>query len=357
MKLAIVHLALAATVAVCGCNQSPSASDKPASQPAAAAGGTTPAADGDGATRPAAAAKVRRVFVANYGDDTLSVVEGDPVEMEVRTLTGFDSPQSFSIRSAPPRYLAVANGTAFGVTLIDPDTLEQKAYIELDEAADELRFSADGKQLYLLHTAAGRVSFLDVDTLKVTGDPIQFLPRQPRFLVVEPGGGRVFVTLVTPEGAEVAHFNPATREVATERITVDIVAKGFALGNNGRSLVTASFNNSTLSVIDVGTLKVVATQPSPTGIGLAIHPSKPIAYTMASFDDEFHVINIETGENIKTISAGRFPTHPTLSPDGRFLYVPHENSDSVIKLDTETNEVVAKIAVGKEPVAVAVYEP
>jgi YVTN family beta-propeller protein len=305
----------------------------------------------------AAAARKRRIFVANYGDETVSVMEGDGTEAEAHVLTGFESPQGLAIRVTEPARLAVANGTAYGITVIDPDTLERVGFIETKEPADSLAFSADGKFLYTLSVVSSDVTFIDMDSLAVAGDPVKFPPRQARHLAVDPVDGRIFVLLVTGEGpAEMTVIDPKTRAVGT-KAPADIFPKAFALGNNRRYLVSASFDNSTLTVVDTESMSVIATHPSPTGLGLSVHPTKPIAYTMASFDDEFHIVDLETGKLVKTISAGRYPTYSEFSGDGRYLYIPHEESDSLVKLDTETNEVVAKVVVGKEPVAVAVYEP
>lgn len=299
---------------------------------------------------------MRRVFAANYAADTVSVADGDPA-VEKHVLEGFDSPQDLKLRPVAPVYLAVANSTGVGVTLIDPVSLETKTTIDTGGPIDHLAFSPDGKHLFALDIGSGKIHVIDMETLAIAGEAIEFQPTEARHLEMAHDGSRIYVLAVVGETANVAVVDLPSRTVRPERIEVDKFPKAFGLGNNGRTVAAASFDNSTISVIDTQTLKVVATHSAETGLGMAIHPTKPLAYSMASFDDEFHVVDLESGETLKTVAAGTFPTYPSFGPEGRFLYIPNEESDSVVKFDTETNTVVHKIAVGKGPVAVAVYEP
>lgn len=325
------------------------------SQPQSGQSATAPA-DSEQREPRAAAQSMRRIFAANYGGDTVSVAEGNP-EMEQRVLEGFDSPQDLKLRPAAPVYLAVANSTGVGVTLIDPASLATKATIDTGGPTDHLAFSPDGKLLFALDISAGKIHVIDMESLAIVGDAIKFQPTEARHLEVAPDGSRIYVLTVDGDKAHIAIVDLPSRTVRAERIEVGVFPKAFALGNKGRTVATASFDHSTISVIDTETLKVTATHDAETGMGIAVHPTKPIAYSMASFDDEFHVVDLETGKTLKTIAAGAFPTYPSFGPEGRFLYIPHEESDSIVKFDTETNTVVNKISVGKGPVAVAVYEP
>ncbi len=298
-----------------------------------------------------------RIFVSNYRADTISVVEGNP-GMEVKAIPGGDSPHGMALRPTQPRLLAVANSTGSGVTFIDPETLENKQHVATSGGPQDLVFSLDGHFLYVISPTSFDLHVIDVDAMTTVGEPTRF-HKKPRRILTDASGKRLFVLLVDVEGkgtsAEIAVMNAATREIE-KRIPVGRHPDAMAIGNKGRTLASASFDDSTISVIDTDTLEVVATHPALTGMGLAIHPDKAIAYSMESFDDVIQILDLETGAEIKTISAGAWPTFPTFGPSGRYLYIPHEDSDSIVKLDTETNEVVAKIAVGREPIEVAIFE-
>jgi len=349
-----------------GCNSSPPRAD---STPAVAAtaparhAGDNPNAQREPETDAAPHAKSGglKIFVSNYEDDTISVVEGNPLQ-ETKVFHSGASPDGMAVRPTEPRLLAVANSTEFGVSFYDVNTYREIAKLDdITRGPDQVKFSPDGKWLYVVGPLDRDLSFIDVDAMKEVGDPLTFGDdKRPSRVIVSDDGSRLYVLVVdfvgNGEGAEVAVVDAKTREIL-KRIPVGRQPKAMAIGNHGRTLVTASFDDSTLTVIDVPSLEVIKTMDSETGFGLAVHPTKPIAYTMASFDDEFHVMDLESGATIKTISAGQWPTYCAFGPGGRYLYIPHEESDSLVKFDTETNTVVMKIAVGKEPAEVAFYQP
>ncbi len=346
LSRSISLLAVSCALLVSACQRS----EEPAtSAPANAAAAPTVASSGKAS---------KRVFVSNYVGNTLSVIEGDP-EMETKTIGGFESPHGIAIQPTGDRLVAVAEATAYGVKLVDPRSLEIVGSItDITSGPQDLEFSPDGKTLYVLGTLDLSLNFVDMETRKVVGEKLRF-EKKPRRIKVDPSNGRLYILLVAlgdGVGAEVVEVDPATRKVG-RRAPVDKFPNGLGFGNNRSLLVSSSFDNSTLTVVDAKTMKVLKTIDSETGIGLAVHPSKPIAYSMVSFDNQIDIVDLDSGETIKQVSAGQWPTHASFDRSGRYLYIPHEESDSVAKLDTETNEVVMKIAVGQEPIEVAVWEP
>jgi len=94
-----------------------------------------------------------------------------------------------------------------------------------------------------------------------------------------------------------------------------------------------------------------------TGYGIVVHPTRPLLYSMASFDDEVEVLNLDSGKVAGHFSYGGWPTYSAITRDGRYLYVVHEDSDNVAKIDTATNQLVVKIAVGAQPGNAVIFEP
>ncbi len=297
-----------------------------------------------------------RIFVANYKAETVSVIEGDP-GTEVRAIPLDGAPHGMDVRPTDPPLLAVARSTGFSVALIDPVSLEQKADIETSKGPQHVRFSNDGERLFVVSPYTFEMHVIDVDDAEVA--QVVAFDKKPRRIVVDPNRARIFVLLVAGNehgGSEIAVIDESSLEI-TKKIPVGEFPRDLALGNHGKTLVSASFDESTLSVVDTDTLEVVATHDAMTGYGLAVHPAKPIAYSSESFDSVVQVIDLESGREIETITAGRWPNYPAFGPNGRYVYIPHEDSDSLVKIDTTTNQVAAKIAVGVEPVEVAIYHP
>lgn len=290
----------------------------------------------------------QRIFVSNYKDDTVSVLEGDPLR-EIKVIAVGDSPVGIAARSRPP-LVAVANSTGARVTLIDPVRLEILRQVEVGEIPEHVAFSSDGKLLFVSMPKQKQVAMINPDT-GIAGEPIG-LERKPKRLVVSPDGRRLYVLLHAKEGG-VAVVDIATRSLETI-IPTGAFPTDFGLSRDGRRLVAASFDDDNVTVIDTEALKPIATWPVGTGLGLLVHPTKPIAYSLESFDDAVQVMNYETGVLVATVALGEFPTYGAITADGRFLYVADEDSDNISKFDTETNQRLERIAVGSDPANLAI---
>ena len=221
-----------------------------------------------------------RLFVSNYRDDTVSVIEGDP-EHEVKVLHVGDSPEGLALRNDPP-LVAVANGTSSHVTLIDPVRMKILGTLPCSTGPEAVSFSADGKLLYVTSPREKKIDILDVEAGKAAFDSIA-MPGQPTRLALSPDGRRLYVTLHEAKGA-VLVFDTSTRRIV-RRVPVGRFPTGLALSRDGRRLLAASFDDSTVTVIDTETFKALHTFPVDTGYGLVIHPTEPVVYSMDSFDD------------------------------------------------------------------------
>ena len=319
---------LAAPVASAPTAAAPAAAAPPAPEPAA-----------PGAQRPRA-----RLFVTNYQDDTLSVLDLAQ-QREEKVIPMPESPEGLALRASPP-LLAVVNSTGSSVTLMDPVSLEVLGTIPCGKLPDDLVFSRDGTKLFVTSAAESNVYVLDV----AKRSTLAALPRfdsRPVRLELSPDGKRLYVLAKSNKG-EVLAVDTTTYEILG-RAPAGNNPTDLGISADGKWIVSASFDDMAVSVIDTATMTVVRTFASGTGFGLIVHPTKPIAYSMASFDDEVHVLDYEKGETLAVLSFGNYPTFSAMTPDGRYLYVVQEESDNVAVVDTETNQQVVRIAVGDEP--------
>ena len=58
------------------------------------------------------------------------------------------------------------------------------------------------------------------------------------------------------------------------------------------------------------------------------------------------VVDAVTHEVIDTVSVEGFPSGLAVTPDGTKVYVTHRTSTNLLVIDTETNSVIATVAVG-----------
>jgi YVTN family beta-propeller protein len=79
------------------------------------------------------------------------------------------------------------------------------------------------------------------------------------------------------------------------------------------------------------------------------------AYVSNGGDNTISLLDLETRKILASIPAGLFPRQVVLSPDGKRAFACHQNDNTVIAIDTATNQRIgAPIAVIQSPVSIAV---
>ena len=290
------------------------------------------------------------IFVSNQKDGTLSVLASDPGAVPASVPVG-DAPAALAARATPP-LVAVADATAKRVTFVDPLQLAVVRTVALRDVPEFLAFSADGTLLFATLPKSKSIAVIDADSGRLR-DPLR-VKQEPKRLVVSPDGHDLYVSQHARTGGV------AVLDVRTGRLDTTLPSGAFpvdlALSRDGLHLLTANFDDDTITVIDTVTARKIATWPVDTGLGLLVHPTKPLAYSLASFDNDVVVLDYGTGEVVTTLASGEFPTRGAITPDGRSLYVVNQRSNDVVKVDTGSNQVVARFDVGSEPTDVAIVE-
>lgn len=303
----------------------------------------TPFVDGD-----AIAASSRpsfRLFVTNYRDDTVSVINGD-TRSEEKVLEVGATPQGLAHRAEPP-LVAVANSTGRDVTLVDPLSLEVLGRIPTGGEPEDVEFSRDGKTLYATSAETKAVHVLDVEKRQeIARLPSAKLGRPVR-LLVSPDGAFLYVLIRSKQGQVWIFDTESNERVAT--ISIGVNSNDFALSTDGNTLVTSSFAEDRLSVIDTKSRTVSATHDASTGAGLLMHPSKSRVYSLASFEDEVIAVDYETGAKLGTATSGGSPQYGAISPNGATLFVAYEDSNRIVAIDTETMKQAWRAGAGEEP--------
>jgi YVTN family beta-propeller protein len=105
-----------------------------------------------------------------------------------------------------------------------------------------------------------------------------------------------------------------------------------------------------------------ATMPPESGAGTSERYLSPVEmafssdghllYVVCEASDELRVLDVRTGEVIRTVRVGRVPRGIALSPDGQRIYVTNSWSDTVSEIDSATLKMVRVLPVGFEPIGV-----
>ena len=293
-----------------------------------------------------------RIFVANFGDNTVSVIDAD-LDRETAILPVGKSPQWLALRRTVP-LLAVANSGASSVTLIDPVGLTVLGEpLATGRGPETIAFSADGQRLFATCYYDKSLNVIDLASRSEPRPPLPF-EGTPRGLLVTPDGRKLLV-LLHEEAGGVAVVDLATWQV-DKTIPVDRFPVALALTLDQRRVAVASSDVNTLTFIDVATLSPVETQHVDVDFGLVMHPRKPLLYSMLSFDGEVLVYDYAARTPKGSIPVGDWPVAGAITSDGRYLYVANGESNNVVKVDTETNAALVRIAVGNDPESAVLLE-
>jgi DNA-binding beta-propeller fold protein YncE len=163
-------------------------------------------------------AQRQRLFVAALGNDTVEVLDAAR-NAHLRSLPGFHEPQGIAV--APDfAAVAVANGDTGTLQLLDAETLETRWTVEIGGDADNVRYDAAAKQLYV--AAEGGLYRVDPASGKLAAQIA--IDGHPESFQLEANGERVFANLPGIVAPEV---------VVGDRDRAAVVARWSSLGCGG----------------------------------------------------------------------------------------------------------------------------
>jgi len=191
----------------------------------------------------------QRLFVAALGNNTVEVVDLNAGKV-VRSLRGFSEPQGLLFLPEFNR-LYVANGGDGTVRVFDGTTFASIATLKFEDDADNLRYDATAKQVYVGY-GSGALGIIDATKDTVVGSIP--LTAHPESFQIEANGPRIFVNL--PGSHTVAVIDRRHRQVIGHW-PLGLVAANFpmALDEAGHRAFIACRTPARLLVFDTETGK------------------------------------------------------------------------------------------------------
>ncbi len=157
----------------------------------------------------------------------------------------------------------------------------------------------------------------------------------PRDLAVSPDGKTLLAALNLADSAAIIDL----KSRAVRYVTVGHYPYGAAITSNGRYGLVTSETEGTVSAIDLASGQVVKTIQVGAHLshpeGMAIDPTRPLAFVAIASDDQIGVINTNTLSVQRTLSlsrpkgTGTTPTQVTVTRDGCDLLSADSGEDSV----------------------------
>lgn len=195
----------------------------------------------------------QRLFVAALGNNTVEVIDLKKGQ-RVRSVAGFKEPQGIA-HLPETNTVAVASGGDGKITLLDGGTLKPAKTIPFGEDADNLRYDAARKRLYV---GFGNGALGAYDTAKGARLADVALDAHPESFQLDAGSGRIFVNVASLQKVVVVDANRST-VTATWPVTAGAANFPMALDTSHHRLFVLTRKPPHFVVFDTETGKAIAT--------------------------------------------------------------------------------------------------
>ena len=273
-----------------------------------------------------------RLVVANYGRDTVSVIDTDARRV-VRTVAGLNEPFAIVVSrgDAPRAYVNTATTAYDSIDVVDLATNARIATHPLAHRVSDLAVSADGRFIYASRNGVRGADVTVVDTTTDDFEAIELAttPGTTADCVrISPDGSHLYVATNGPSGGELIVIETPARSdgriVGAYELGLPI--RDVALSGDGGTAYVASCGpvvGAVLDVIDTRTRKITSTRKLSEGGGpltrLALSRDGRRVYLVS--DDRVAVVCTRSHDVVGEIGAVKHPSCVVESPDGRYLYI------------------------------------
>ena len=221
----------------------------------------------------------------------------------------------------------VANETDGTVSVIATDTRQTVRTIPVGAGAHNVQATADGRRVWVTNNGT---------------------PPAAADAAHQGMSGAAHAAMTTP--GEVWAIDTAT-DTVVGKVPVGNHPAHVVVSTDGRWVYVTNGGDNTVSVVDGGAMKVVATIATdafPHGIRLS--PDGQQAYVANLKGGTVSVIDTASRKAVASIPVGRGPAQVGFTGDGRLAFVSLSQEDRVAVIDPKTHEVVRKVPVGDGPI-------
>jgi YVTN family beta-propeller protein len=306
-----------------------------------------------------------RVYVAEQFSNTVSVTDPASNKLLGVIRLGDPSPGNFSPLyrgqvlvhgmgfSPDHRTLAVVSIGSNSVTFIDTATNAIKHTTYVGRSPHEAFFTPDGKELWVTIRGENYVSVIDARTFLEKARMVT--PGGPGMQIFSPDGKYGYVC--SSFNPETVVFAVASRKIVGRVRQDSPFCPNIATTPDGKQVWMTLKDTGRTMVFDAKPpFAVIAsfnTGPITNHVNFVRTKGTTLAYISVGGLNQVKVFRTDDFSQIATIPVGNVPHGVWPSGDGSRVYVGLENDDALVAIDTASNTVVAKIAIGQAPQALA----
>jgi YVTN family beta-propeller protein len=257
-----------------------------------------------------------KVYVANSGDGTVSILDGR-ADAVVGTLPVGSHPYSIAVDSATGN-IFVTHTFGSQVSMLNGAT---NTITDLKTgSADLIAINSKTRTIYLLGYG-GAVVELDEASQKFRARDVG---KHAWGLTVDDSSGTIYVTRI--ESADLAALAASSSVPVVLR--AGAIPCAIAVNSRAHKLYVANYGNHTVTVLDSRTGQLTATLQvgeHPKAIGF--DPDRKLVYVANTSDNSVTVIDADKDKILATLPAGKSPYALAVVPGSTNLYVANESED------------------------------
>ena len=219
------------------------------------------------------------------------------------------------------------------------------ALIHVEKWPMAARFSPDMKYLYVAHNGTS-FNVVDVETAK----SIQTLGiKGYRGIQVSADGMTVYIAGSSKSKLYMLHRQDDGTLVQTKEKFLPGFLDDIELTQDGEFLYAMSNTNSKVWKLNANTLEILDTmQADLYPYDIVVSPDGNTVYVSNAAGHSISVLNFATKTKRPLLATPRAPMGMALTGDGKTLYVACSDSDTVLKIDTDTMTIKAKLETNKD---------
>jgi YVTN family beta-propeller protein len=271
----------------------------------------------------------KMIYVANNGDNTVSVINGT-----TNNVTGFITvgrgPYSLAVNPAT-NMIYVADDLDNAVSVINGTTNKLLGFINVGRNPESVAINPATNMIYVANNGNKTVSIIDGLTNYVIGNIA--VGRNPAGLAVNPATKMIYVA--NNGDNTVSVINGTTNNV-TGIIPVGRYPYSLAVNPATNMIYVANYGDNTVSVINGLTNYVIgniAVGRNPAG--LSVNPATNMIYVANFGDDTVSAINGITKKVVGIVQVGHSPIFLFVNPDSNRLYVANNIDNTISTLDNK----------------------
>ncbi|MGQ9573062.1 MAG: hypothetical protein ACUVX1_12595 [Chloroflexota bacterium] len=271
--------------------------------------------------------ETNRIYVANEGDGTVSVIDGANATVVDTVAVGY-MPWALAVNPETNR-IYVVNGGDNSVSVIDGATDTVVATLTVGDLPKGVAVSPSTNRIYVANSGSNDITLID----GANNEVLVAIPmgQEPSALAVRPEGERLYVANLQSFTVSIVDGG-AEREIAT--LPVDDAPQAVAVNSSTALVYVANGESATVSVIDAASDTVVDTIPVGGGpISLAVDPGADRIYVVNAASSTISVVEGATASVVATMPIDGMPWAVAVNPETKCLYVAQRQSNTVLVID------------------------